>query len=65
MKWDKDVSGLGDNMRILADNTLEISPTTTADQGLFSCVASNPAGSDYQASALLLFGITFQHTIVI
>nr|XP_039257690.1 ADAMTS-like protein 1 isoform X1 [Styela clava] len=52
--WNKDVSGLGDNSRTLYDNTLLIESTTKADQGTYSCEASNPAGTDYQASVLTL-----------
>nr|CAB3220004.1 ADAMTS-like protein 1 [Phallusia mammillata] len=52
--WSKDSTGLRQNARTLHDNTLEIYPTTEADQGLFGCEASNPSGSDYQASSLIL-----------
>uniref|UniRef100_F6Z4P1 Ig-like domain-containing protein n=1 Tax=Ciona intestinalis TaxID=7719 RepID=F6Z4P1_CIOIN len=52
--WKKDGPGLLQNSNVLTDNTLEIFPARKADQGIFSCEASNPAGSDYQASSLVL-----------
>ena len=54
MVWRKDGPGLGQNSKVLSDNSLMIYPATSADQGLFGCEASNPAGSDYQASSLVL-----------
>lgn len=54
--WRKDASGLGQNTKVLEDNSIEINPATAEYQGLFSCEASNPAGSDYQASSLVLIG---------
>lgn len=57
VQWRKDINGLGPNIRVLPDSTLEIRPTTAADQGLFGCEATNPVGTDYQASALILVGM--------
>jgi len=54
--WRKDAFGMGQNTNVMADNSLEIYPATAAYQGLFGCEASNPAGSDYQASSLVLIG---------
>ena len=54
MVWRKDGPGLRENSKILTDNSLEIYPAEAADQGLYACEASNPAGSDYQASSLSL-----------
>jgi len=54
VEWRKDGPGLQRNSRILYDNSLEINPTNKADQGQFSCEATNPFGSSYQASSLVL-----------
>ncbi|XP_076801065.1 ADAMTS-like protein 1 isoform X2 [Clavelina lepadiformis] len=54
VEWKKDGAGLRQNVKYLPDNSLEIFPTTAADQGLYGCEATNPAGSDYQASSLVL-----------
>ena len=56
VEWKKDGAGLRQNVKYLPDNSLEIFPTTAADQGLYGCEATNPAGSDYQASSLVLIG---------
>ena len=56
MQWNKDVNGLQRNSQILIDNSLEIFPTTLADTGHFSCLATNPFGSSYQATILEIVG---------
>jgi len=63
VKWRKDGGGLRENAKVLQDNSIEINPTTTADQGLFGCEASNPFGTDYQASSLVLIG-AFKHDVI-
>ena len=56
VQWNKDVNGLQRNSQILIDNSLEIFPTTLADTGHFSCLATNPFGSSYQATVLEIVG---------
>ena len=56
VQWNKDVNGLQRNSQILIDNSLEIFPTTLADTGHFSCLATNPFGSSYQATVLEIIG---------
>ena len=59
VQWNKDVNGLQRNSQVLIDNSLEIFPTTLADTGHFSCLATNPFGSSYQATILEIVGQYF------
>lgn len=47
-QWKKDgqVIGSGGHRRILPSGTLTISPTSRDDEGIYTCIASNQAGTD-------------------
>ncbi|XP_005186281.1 contactin [Musca domestica] len=56
IQWKKDeqLIGAGGHRRILPSGTLIISPTSRDDEGVYSCVASNLAGSDESRARLIV-----------
>lgn len=56
IQWKKDgqLIGAGGHRRILPSGTLIISPTSRDDEGVYTCVASNQAGSDESRSHLIV-----------
>ncbi|XP_037885201.1 contactin [Glossina fuscipes] len=55
-QWKKDgqVIGSGGHRRILPSGTLIISPTSRDDEGVYTCLASNQAGSDESRARLIV-----------
>lgn len=56
IQWKKDgqVIGAGGHRRILPSGTLIISPTSRDDEGIYTCLATNNAGSDESRSRLIV-----------
>jgi hypothetical protein len=55
-QWKKDgnVIGSGGHRRIYPSGTLVISPTSRDDEGVYTCVATNPYGTDESKSRLIV-----------
>uniref|UniRef100_A0A1A9W5Q7 Contactin n=1 Tax=Glossina brevipalpis TaxID=37001 RepID=A0A1A9W5Q7_9MUSC len=55
-QWKKDgqLIGSGGHRRILPSGTLIISPTSRDDEGVYTCIASNQAGSDESRARLIV-----------
>ncbi|EDW95649.1 contactin [Drosophila yakuba] len=64
-QWKKDgqVIGSGGHRRILPSGTLTIAPTSRDDEGIYTCIASNQAGTDEShARVIVLQEIRFIET---
>lgn len=55
-QWKKDgqLIGAGGHRRILPSGTLIIAPTSRDDEGLYTCVATNKAGTDESRSRVIV-----------